>query len=108
MEWPRPIPAPASRACAPLEDETYRAVRSARTKTSIRDRVLSSAAEAAGLDLRRRSGSRTGVRMPDHRPLGGQQHFAVPQLPPRGLRRAVRRVEVEQKTARVDPTWFYR
>jgi hypothetical protein len=38
-------------ACGPLEDETFRAVRSARTKTPIRDRVLSSATEAARCGL---------------------------------------------------------
>ncbi|GAA1556100.1 hypothetical protein GCM10009789_06830 [Kribbella sancticallisti] len=128
-------------ACGPLEDETYRAVRTARAKTPIRDRVLSSAAEAARCDLGAHAfGMQVAVVFDDGQRLriliqrrsysvsiyGG----ALAVVPVFGcqttdltantrvslfhnfLREVYEELyggaEVEQKTARVDPAWFYR
>lgn len=128
-------------ACGPLEDETYHAVRNRRAKTPIRDRVLSSATEAAQSKLGAHAfGMQVAVVFDDGRnfriliqrrsysvsiyggalavvPVFGCQTTDMTadssvSLFHNFLREVYEElyggVEVEQKTARVDPAWFYR
>jgi hypothetical protein len=128
-------------ACGPLEDETYRAIRSRRPKTPIRDRALGSAGDAALCRLGAHAfGMQVAVVFDD----GGDFKILIQRrsysvsiyggalavVPVFGcqstdlsrdteislfhnfLREVYEElyggVEVERRTARLDPKWFYR
>lgn len=128
-------------ACGPLEDETYRAVRSGRARTPIRDRVLGSVDDAAQCKLGAHAfGMQVAVVFDDGRtfriliqrrsysvsiyggalavvPVFGCQPTDMTAGTPISLFHNFLRevyeelyggVEVERKTTRVEPTWFYR